>query len=175
MGLEPEVIPSSIEEVFDPSITPDQNARMLALAKAEDVGHSVKSGIIVGADTIVVLDNKPLGKPVDREDAVNMLRLLSGKEHTVITAFALLDLPAGRKRCESVQTIVSFRNLPDEEIESYVSTGSPMDKAGAYGIQDDYGSVFVTRIEGCFYNVVGLPVSKFYTTLQEFVAGNSVI
>lgn len=174
IGLEPEVIPSSIDEVFDASLSPDQNARRLALAKAEDVGISISSGIVVGADTIVVLADALLGKPADRSEAMAMLRQLSGKEHTVITAFALLDLPGRRSRCESETTRVTFRHLPDEEIERYVAGGSPMDKAGAYGIQDDYGAVFVSRIEGCFYNVVGFPLSKFYTTLQEFTAGNSV-
>ena len=174
IGLNPEVIPSSVEEAFDPSLTPDQNARKLALAKADHVGRLIADGIVIGADTIVVLGDVLLGKPANRVEAKQMLRQLSGQEHTVITAFSLLDLPGGRHQCESEKTRVTFRNLPDEEIDRYVAGGSPMDKAGAYGIQDDYGAVFVSRIEGCFYNVVGFPLSKFYTTLQEFIAGNSV-
>jgi septum formation protein len=86
----------------------------------------------------------------------------------VCTGFSLLDRPSNRAVTEVETTLVTFRNLPRVEIEEYVAAGSPLDKAGAYGIQDDYGAVFVTRIEGCFYNVVGFPLAKFYTTLQDF-------
>ena len=175
IGLEPEVIPSSIDEIFDPALTPDQNARDLALAKAQDVGRNIPVGTVIGADTIVVLDDTLLGKPLDESEAKSMLSRLSGREHTVITAFALLELPGGRFRCESERTLVRFRALPREEIDEYVAGGSPMDKAGAYGIQDDYGAVFVSGIQGCFYNVVGFPLSKFYTTLREFHAGTHLI
>jgi septum formation protein len=175
IGLEPEVIPSEVEEVFDPGLTPDQNARALALAKAEEVGQKVRAGMIIGADTIVVLDGIPLGKPANPSEAKDMLARLSNREHTVITAFALLEMPGGRNRCESEVTRVKFRSLPSEEIDAYVASGSPMDKAGAYGIQDDYGAVFVSRIEGCFYNVVGFPLSRFYTTLREFHARDPMI
>jgi septum formation protein len=173
--LEPEVIPSRVEETFDARLTPDQNARTLALAKARDVGNMVGSGTIIGADTIVVVDGFPLGKPSDSEEAKSMLGRLSAREHTVITAFALLEQPAGRYRVESEHTAVTFRQLPPDEIDEYVAGGSPLDKAGAYGIQDDYGAVFVSGIRGCFYNVVGFPLSKFYTTLREFRAGNHMI
>ena len=115
----------------------------------------------------MVIDGKMLGKPSDREDAVRMLGMLSGRTHQVITAFAIMDRPSGQVRVESESTLVTFRTMSREEIGSYVDGGSPMDKAGAYGIQDDYGAVFVTRIEGCFYNVIGLPLSKFHSTLME--------
>ena len=94
--------------------------------------------------------------------------MLSGRTHTVVTGFALLESPSGRSIVRAEQTQVTFRSLPADEIERYVQSGSPMDKAGAYGIQDDYGAVFVTRIEGCFYNVVGLPLSRLHATLAEF-------
>jgi len=170
IGLEPEVIPSEVEESFDPALTPDQNARVLALAKAQDVGRNIETGTIIGADTIVVLDGTLLGKPADPIEARKMLSRLSAREHTVITAFALIEMPGGRHRCESEHTRVTFRRLPPEEIDAYVDGGSPMDKAGAYGIQDDYGAVFVSGVQGCFYNVVGFPLSRFYTVLQEFQA-----
>ncbi len=170
IGLEPEVISSKIEESFDPALTPDQNARTLALAKARDVSRNIDKGTIIGADTIVVLDGTLLGKPADSIEAKTMLSRLSARGHTVITAFALVEMPGGRHRCESEHTRVTFRRLPPEEIDAYVAGGSPMDKAGAYGIQDDYGAVFVSGVQGCFYNVVGFPLSRFYTVLQEFQA-----
>ena len=168
IGLAPRVIPSSIDEVFDLTRTPAENAVRLAHAKAEDVGKEIGDGIIVGADTIVVLDGKYLGKPSTPPDAVEMLGQLSGRTHTVVTGIALLDRPTNRSVTGFEETRVTFRKLPLEEIEAYVAKGSPMDKAGAYGIQDDYGAVFVSRIEGCYYNVVGLPLSRFHSMLQQF-------
>jgi septum formation protein len=96
-----------------------------------------------------------------------MLKMLGGRTHTVVTGFALIDRPSGRILSGAEETRVTFRELPDEEIAEYVAGGSPMDKAGAYGIQDDYGAVFVTRVEGCYYNVVGLPLARVYAALRE--------
>ncbi len=168
IGLDPKVVPSNIEETFDPLASPVENALRLAHAKATEVGDRFSDALIIGADTIVVLDDKYLGKPVDSEDAIRMLELLSGRTHVVVTGFALLDRPSNRSVTDFEETKVTFRMIPHEEIESYVAQGSPMDKAGAYGIQDDYGAVFVSRINGCYYNVVGLPLSKLYSRLQEF-------
>lgn len=168
IGLEPDIIPCDLEEQFDLSRSPVENAVSLAVQKAEMVAGTTASGIILGADTIVALDGHLLGKPVDGDDAVRMLELLSGRTHTVATGFALIDRPSGRCMTGVEETRVTFRTIPRREIEDYVKGGSPMDKAGAYGIQDDYGAVFVTRIEGCFYNVVGLPLSRFYSALEEF-------
>jgi len=161
-------MPCDIPEVFDPSRTPEENAAALALQKALCVAGKVPDGVIIGADTIVVLEGKMLGKPDGPQDAVRMLSLLSGRTHTVVTGFALVDRPSGRQTAGAERTEVTFRSLPLREIEEYVAGGSPLDKAGAYGIQDDYGAVFVTRIEGCFYNVVGLPLSRIHSALQEF-------
>lgn len=168
IGLAPQIIPSKIAEEFDLTRTPAENAKHLAQAKAENVGREVDNAIIVGADTIVVLDGRYLGKPSDPSDAVKMLGMLSGRTHLVVTGFSLFDRPGNRSVTDYEETKVTFRTLPPEEIAAYVEQGSPMDKAGAYGIQDDYGAVFVSRIEGDYYNVVGLPLSKFYLTLQEF-------
>ena len=168
IGLTVRVVPCDIPEEFDSLLSPAENAATLSLQKARCVAPSVQEGIVIGADTIVVVDGQMLGKPSDRDDAVQMLQLLSGRTHTVATGFALLDRPSDRFVTAVELTDVTFRRLPRREIEEYVDGGSPMDKAGAYGIQDDYGAVFVTRIEGCFYNVVGLPLSKFYTTLEDF-------
>ncbi len=168
IGLSPRVVPSSVEEEFDLKATPAENAVRLAHAKAMDVGHGISNGIVVGADTIVVLDGEYLGKPSSSSDAVGMLQRLSGRTHTVVTGIAILDRPTNRSVTGYEDTRVTFRELPLEEIEAYVAQGSPMDKAGAYGIQDDYGAVFVSRIEGCYYNVVGLPLSRFHSMLQKF-------
>jgi septum formation protein len=168
IGLEPEIIPCEIDEELDSSRSPAENATSLALQKAKTVAVGISSGIVLGADTIVALDGHMLGKPIDHDDAVRMLEMLSGRTHTVATGFALIDRPSDRYVTGVEETRVTFRAIPRNEIDEYVAGGSPMDKAGAYGIQDDYGAVFVTRVEGCFYNVVGLPLSRFYSTLGEF-------
>jgi len=168
IGISPLVVPCDLEEAFDATLPYAENALRLSSQKAECAAAGFDDALIVGADTIVVVEGQMLGKPVDRRDAVRMLSLLSGRTHTVYTGFTLLDRPSGSSVGGVESTIVTFRSLPPEEIASYVESGSPMDKAGAYGIQDDYGAVFVTRIEGCFYNVVGFPLSRFYTTLSEF-------
>jgi septum formation protein len=148
-------------------MTPEQNAEALAVLKARCSAKSISDGILLGADTIVVIDGEMLGKPSDENDAMRMLTLLSGRTHTVCTGFALLECPTGRLVSGVESTRVTFRVLPREEVAEYVRGGSPMDKAGAYGIQDDYGAVFVSRIEGCYYNVVGLPLARVYTELKK--------
>jgi septum formation protein len=168
IGLDVRVAPCEIPEEFDPALSPAENAAALALQKARCVASAIPDGIIIGADTIVVLDGQMLGKPADRDDAVRMLSLLSGRTHTVATGIALVDRPSERSVDAVELTQVTFRPLPRHEIETYVDGGSPMDKAGAYGIQDDYGAVFVTRIEGCFYNVMGLPLARLHMLLAGF-------
>jgi septum formation protein len=165
IGLAPEVVPCDIPEDFLADRTPAENAVDLATAKARKVAGTVQAGCVLGADTIVTVDGVMLGKPADADDARKMLKLLSGRMHRVHTGFALIERPSGRMRTGVEETLVYFRELPDAEIAEYVRGGSPMDKAGAYGIQDDYGAVFVRRVEGCYYNVVGLPLSAVYTEL----------
>lgn len=168
IGISPEVIPSRIEETLDVTQSPSDNAMRLAAAKAIEVGGKIEEGVIIGADTIVLLEGKYLEKPADPSDAIRMLEMLSGKTHVVITGFSILGKPDGRTVTDFEETRVTFRRIPRLEIEAYVAGGSPMDKAGAYGIQDDYGAVFVSRIEGCYYNVVGLPLSRLHMRLQAF-------
>ena len=174
IGMNPTVMPCDIPEAFDKSLTAEENAAALALKKALYVAESIPDGVIVGADTIVVLEGEMLGKPDGPQDAVRMLSALSGRTHAVVTGFALVDRPSGRHMTGTERTDVTFRRLPVNEIEEYVAGGSPLDKAGAYGIQDDYGAVFVTRIEGCFYNVVGLPLSRLHAALREFQTDRSI-
>ncbi len=151
------------------SESPSANVKRIALEKARDTLRIAKQGIIIGADTIVVLDNKILGKPRSKNEARTMLHKLSGREHSVYTGFVLIDAGTRKKVSGAERTRVRFRELGKEEINRYVALGSPMDKAGAYGIQDDYGAVFVEKVNGCFYNVMGFPLSRFYRELLAFV------
>lgn len=144
---------------------PADSVKRLSVEKLALAREKVKKGIIITADTIVVLDNHVLGKPADKKDAVRMLNLLSGRTHTVYTGFSIYNSQTGRTITDLQKTAVTFRTLGQREIEEYVDGGSPMDKAGAYGIQDDFGAVFVEKISGCYYNVVGLPLSRLYRDL----------
>ena len=168
IGLNFKVIPSSIQEDGINEQDPVSYVLQLSLAKAKDVASKIADGLIIGADTIVVLDGKILGKPKDENEAKEMLKRLSGRTHEVFTGFAVVDKPGGRTTSDYESTKVHFRELRDWEIESYVKTQNPMDKAGAYGIQDQ-SAVFADRIEGCFYNVVGFPLTKFYTTFLQII------
>lgn len=160
---------SGVDETFDPAATAAENVERLALRKAEAVARRHGDAIIIGADTTVVLNGIIFGKPADEEEAVHMLGALSGRTHEVYTGFALVEQPSGRSATGAERTLVTFRELAADEIRAYVRSGAPMDKAGAYGIQDDYGAVFVSRIEGDFYNVVGFPLTRFFTTLRDFL------
>ena len=131
--------------------------------------EKIKKGIIITADTIVVLNKEILGKPINEKDAFKILNKLSGKTHIVYTGFAISNLQEEKTIIDYEKTLVTFRKLNRKEILDYIRTGSPMDKAGAYGIQDDFGAVFIKKINGCYYNVVGLPLSKVYSTLQKVI------
>ncbi len=148
---------------------PIQTVRRLALHKSKVAVEKVKSGIVITADTIVVLNKEVIGKPKSKIDAFEILSKLSGKTHSVYTGFVIHNLVNDKKIVGHEETKVTFRKLSKVEIKDYISTGSPMDKAGAYGIQDDFGAVFVKRIEGCYYNVVGLPLSKVYSALLKVI------
>lgn len=167
IGIRPVVMPSDVDETFDSNISPQRNAIVLAEKKATAVSEHRTDAFVVGADTIVVLDGELLAKPSDTADAGRMLRQLSGRTHIVVTGLSIVHSASSSVISDCETTLVTFRDLPEEEIAAYVAGGSPMDKAGAYGIQDDYGAVFVTRIEGCFYNVVGFPLAKFYHMLKR--------
>lgn len=171
IGLKFSVQPSAVREDVLDHEAPEENAKRIALSKALEVSKQLKRGIVIGADTIVVLGNQILSKPRTKAEAKKMLRRLSGRAHIVYTAFALIDVETRKQAVRIEKTRVWFRKLSAREIDEYVASGSPMDKAGAYGIQDDYGAVFVKRVEGCFYNVVGFPLTRFYLTLQEFLHG----
>jgi septum formation protein len=156
-------MPSEVDETMDPEETPDGYVRRVAQQKAEAVAVSVPGRPILGADTIVVIDNQVLGKPGDEEDARRMLRLLSGREHVVMTGVCLLRAHGESPRSQIVvaRTLVEFAPISDSEIRWYIDSGEPWDKAGAYAVQG-LASRFVARIEGSYSNVVGLPVADVY-------------
>jgi len=165
MGFSFQVISS---EIFEESLSISNPAELvieLSKRKAQAVLDRIEDGLIIGADTVVFLDGEILGKPRDKEEAKKILMKLSGKTHQVFTGITLIQV--GVKQFSDVETTaVTFRNLDEWEIDSYVETGAPLDKAGAYGIQDKSG-LFVDRIEGCFYNVVGFPLTRFYEGLKK--------
>jgi nucleoside triphosphate pyrophosphatase len=156
-----------IDEKIKKNESPVRTVKRLSLEKMEMAKKIVKRGIIITADTIVVLDNEIIGKPKNIKDAEKILKKLSGRTHKVYTGFSIFNLVSGKIITEYEKTFVKFRNLNKKEIIDYISTGSPMDKAGAYGIQDDFGAVFVEKINGCYYNVVGLPLTKVYKSLLK--------
>ncbi len=174
IGLEFEIIESKLNERDEVYTVPEVHVLELAEKKARKVAENISDAIIVGADTIVVLNNQMLGKPQTTNEARAMLRKLSGKTHTVYTGLAIIDKPSENVISDYERTRVTFRELNDQEIEQYVQTQSPMDKAGAYGIQDQ-SAVFVTKIDGCFYNVMGFPLAKFYQTLQTFLHRSAML
>lgn len=156
------------EEVFDGE-HPIQTVKRLALHKLDKAKKSKPNGIIITADTIVVLDKEIIGKPKSKTDAAKILKKLSGRTHSVYTGFALYNSKKNKTVVDYERTLVTFRKITTKEIKEYIAGGSPMDKAGAYGIQDDFGAVFVSKINGCYYNVVGLPLSKLYSDLQKII------
>ena len=171
MGIPVAIQPSYVEEIVPNGKTPGETVCILAGEKADDVAKSVSGGIIISADTIVVHDNTILGKPNDEMEAASMLKKLSSREHFVYSGVCVIYKSStnfNQKRFTFFErTKVTFSALDDWEIEQYIRTGSPMDKAGAYGIQDDMGSLFVKKIEGDYYNVVGFPINAFYQTLKR--------
>lgn len=170
MGLDFRVVVSDAdEESVDSSVPPGIYVQELALLKAAAVAKTVmdnKDAIIISADTIVVKDGVILGKPQDAEDAKRMLKSLSGSSHNVYTGFCVMRLSDAITVCKDVSTEVVFRELDDEKIERYISTGECMDKAGSYGIQG-LGAILVSHIVGDYFNVVGLPVSELADVLEK--------
>ena len=167
LGLAFDVVVSDVEETVDSALSPEAMVQHLAIEKARAVAASHPEVLTLGADTIVVLEGDILGKPAHEDEARAMLRRLSGATHQVYTGIALLHPPSNRCRTSYEATRVTFGTLTDREINAYVASGSPMDKAGGYGIQDDHGALFVARIEGDYYNVVGLPLYRLYRLLRD--------
>lgn len=167
LGLDFQIHPSGADETVDDGLKPSEVVELLAVRKAADVATQYTEGLVIGSDTIVVLDGEVLGKPADEQDAFRMLSALQGKKHSVYSGLAVLDVAAGHQRVGHVETKVSMRTLTEQEIRAYIATKEPMDKAGAYAIQG-IGSLFITGIEGDYFSVVGLPIRLLAEYLDGF-------
>ena len=164
IGIDHEARPANLDESIRPRETPRRHAERLARDKASAIAERDPDLITIAADTIVVINRKVLGKPVDKADAARMLAMLSGREHTVITAVAV---SRGRKLRSAIEEVkVKFRRLREDEIDAYIATGEPMDKAGAYGIQG-YGATIVERVEGDYFAVMGLPLVRLIGLMRD--------
>ncbi|MFY9177826.1 MAG: Maf family protein [Caldicoprobacterales bacterium] len=167
MGLKFDVIISDIEEDSPQNLAPEKISMELAYNKAKNVASQIhEPAIVIGADTLVVKD-RILGKPRDEEEARRMLHMLQGKTHHVITGLALMNPCTGEVQKGYEKTLVEMAPLTLREIDSYIKTGEPMDKAGGYGIQGLAG-IFISKIEGCYFNVVGLPIHLLWEMLKKF-------
>lgn len=171
MNIPVTIQPSSVEETVPDGMKPGEIVKLLAEQKGADVASAISNAIVISADTIVVFENTILGKPANNKEAASMLKKLSGCEHSVYSGVCVIDKNESANSDGIIsffeRTKVTFSSLDELEIEYYINTGSPMDKAGAYGIQDDIGSLFVKKIEGDYYNVVGFPINRFYQTLKR--------
>ena len=167
IGIKHEVRPADIDESLLPGEKPAGHAERLARTKAHTIAERERDAVVIAADTIVVVDGEVLGKPRDRTEAHVMLRCLSGRSHTVLTAIAVARAGRTESAVESVD--VTFCALTDEEIDSYIATGEPMDKAGAYGIQG-YGATIVTRVDGDYFSVMGLGLHRLVELLDRIGA-----
>ena len=168
LGFDFDVLEPNVEEVYPPGLTPEGIAIYLAELKARTIDVSLlqENTIVITADTIVYIGNEVLGKPTGYDDAVEMLQKLSGRQHDVITAVCLLSKT--KKHSFHVRSTVSFKELNTEEIEYYVRNFQPFDKAGSYGVQEWIGYIGIEKIEGSFFNVMGLPVKELYEQLLKF-------
>ena len=157
---------SQIDEVIKLNELPKETVMRLAYEKALDVANRNRNSLVIGADTIVVINDTILGKPKDDIEAFNMLKLLSGKTHYVITGFALINLSLDKKIIDCQVSQVTFKELSEQCIKDYLQTKEYLDKAGAYGIQG-YGGLLVENIQGDYFNIVGLPISKISDCLKD--------
>ncbi len=166
-GFQFSVLPSDVDESFDAHLSPQEVPEMLAVRKAKALVQNCANSLILAADTVVILDNEILNKPADKQDAMQMLKKLSGKTHQVVTGIALAS-PQGIVTT-SDSALVHFRTLADWEINWYVRGGASLDKAGAYGVQDFIGMAGIEKLDGSFYTVMGLPIYHVYQMLQPYI------
>ncbi len=167
IGLDFVQRPVDLNEKIKHGESPEDYAGRVSLDKARVAAENAGSGVVIAADTIVALDNHILGKPADARDAHRMLTLLSGRMHRVITGLTVMNAATGKTVTRTSSTKVWFRELSADEIAAYIATGEPLDKAGAYGIQEK-GALLVSRIDGCYFNVVGLPLALLGQILRDF-------
>ncbi|MGC2063626.1 MAG: Maf family protein [Thermodesulfovibrionales bacterium] len=167
IGLSFSIVPSNYEEDMTLKLSPRRLACLLSAKKAEDVARKCPDALVIAADTFIDLKGKLLGKPQTPAEAKQMLRSLSNRSHEVITGFTVLDTTSGDKVSKAIATKVYFKNLNQREIDAYVASGEPMDKAGAYAIQG-LGSVIIKKIDGDYFNVIGLPLNALTSALRKF-------
>lgn len=170
LDLDFQVIPSAAAEIFDDQLSPLELCQLNAHRKARVVAKKIPDALVLGADTLVFLGDEIMGKPADAAEARRMLARLQGRTHQVVTGVSLMHLRAFRERTFAVSTDVTFRPLTAEQINVYLSKMNPLDKAGAYAIQE-HGDTIVSEISGSFSNVVGLPVERLKEEIQSWVAG----
>ncbi len=167
IGIQAEIIPANVDESALSSLPPEKMVTQLALLKASDVARSFgKNTYVIAADTIVVMDGEVFGKPQNIADARRMLTTLGGATHSVYTGYCVIKCSDGTAVARYEKTDVTFRSLTDDEIDAYIKTREPMDKAGSYGIQGK-GSIFIEKIDGDYFNVVGLPVCALSKLLSD--------
>lgn len=167
LGLSFRTLVCPVDETPPPGLNPFELVELLAVRKAMAVARTLDDGIVIGADTVVFWHGQPLGKPSDGEDAVEMLKRLQGTAHEVYTGVALVDAATRKVLIDHEKTRVFFRPADEEEIRRYVATGEPMDKAGAYAVQG-LAAIFIKGLEGCYTNVVGLPLARLSEMLKQF-------
>lgn len=166
IGADFEIATAPVPEAIHPGEAPADYITRLARAKAVAIARTRDSGLIIGADTVVVLDGRTMGKPADEDEAKRMLGLLAGRWHAVMTGVAVYHIASRREAADYAKTLVRFTSLSQEDIDWYVKSGEPMDKAGAYAIQG-LGSLFVEEIAGNYSNVVGLPITLVYRLCRQ--------
>lgn len=167
IGIDAEIMPANVDEDAYKNLPPEKMVTELAMIKANNVArHFRENTIVIGADTCVCLNGEIFGKPIDENDARRMLRALSGNTHEVYTGYCVVNCSDGVSVARCEKTLVTFRTLTEEEIDTYIKTREPMDKAGAYGIQEK-GSKFVEKIDGDYFNVVGLPVCALVKLIKS--------
>lgn len=167
IGLPFRVLCCEVDETPPPDLSPSQLVELLAERKAAGIAGKLNEGIVLGADTVVVWQGQLLGKPLHEEEAALMLNKLQGSAHEVYTGVALIDAGSRRRLIAHERTVVYFRPLGESEIRRYAATGEPLDKAGAYGVQG-LAAIFIHRLEGCYSNVVGLPLARLAVMLKQF-------
>ncbi|MFA5403573.1 MAG: Maf family protein [Ignavibacteria bacterium] len=170
VGLNFTIKDSNVGEINCSGFHPIKLVKLNSQNKAREIAVQLEEEIVIGADTIVVLGKEILGKPSNEKEAIKFLNMLSNKKHIVYTGFNIIDTRNGKEIFDYEKTVVYFRSLSSDEIKYYVRNHKPFDKAGSYGIQDDFGCLFIEKIIGDYYNVVGLPLAKLFISLQNLLS-----
>ena len=174
IGIRFTIMKSNTVEDFSINLPPEAFCEHWAREKAKDIAKNHPNSLIIGADTIVVLDKRILGKPQNREQSISMLKSLSGRTHEVLTGVSFIHLDSNFDITFNESTLVSFVTLTNNDILNYIDTYKPYDKAGSYGIQDRF-SIHINKITGCYYNVMGFPISKFHRKLKSAIKEKVII